>query len=194
MICYTLSDCVLKNMNTDSKKKEITTDLLMVFPQENNPHKVVVDRDGKVIDIYNSIINDGNPAIMYWLQLMGDFPKSWEPIDVENIEKATTNEEIFLMVCSQTEDKMLIVYHHNGWTKGKYYNKRNIMHNDTSIRILDRNEAMKLLSLSEEKANEEIFSYKKDLQQPIIQNLTNIIKDSIVAQNGSCISDATIEK
>ena len=70
MICYTLSDCVLKNMNTDSKKKEITTDLLMVFPQENNPHKVVVDRDVKVIDIYNSIINDGNPAIMYWLQLM----------------------------------------------------------------------------------------------------------------------------
>ena len=51
MICYTLSDCVLKNMNTDSKKKEITTDLLMVFPQENNPHKVVVDRDGKVIDL-----------------------------------------------------------------------------------------------------------------------------------------------
>ena len=46
----------------------------------------------------------------------------------------------------------------------------------------------------EEKANEEIFSYKKDLQQPIIQNLTNIIKDSIVAQNGSCISDAKIEK
>lgn len=98
------------------------------------------------------------------------------------------------MLCSQTEDKMLIVYHHNSWTKGKYYNKRNILYSDTSIRILDRNEAMKLLSLSEEKASEEISLYKKDLQQPIIQNSTTIIKESIVAQGGSCISNAEIKQ
>ena len=60
--------------------------------------------------------------------------------------------------------------------------------------VIDNLSREERLSLSEEKANEEIFSYKKDLQQPIIQNLTNIIKDSIVAQNASCISDAKIEK
>jgi hypothetical protein len=191
MICYTLSDCVLKNLNADTQKKKIITDLLGVFPQENNPHKVVIDRTGKIIDIYNTYI-DTEAGVFYWLQIMGDNPSSWEPIDVDNIEQATTNEDIFLMICSQTEDKMLIVYHHNGWTKGRYYHKRNILHNDTPIRILDRNEAIKLLSLSEEKASEEISLYKKDLQQPIIQ--TTNITDSIVAQNGSTINRAKIEK
>lgn len=194
MICYTLSDCVLKNISADPIIKEITTDLLMVFPQKNNPHKVVVDREGKIIDIYTSIIEANNPGIMYWLQLMGDSPNSWEPIDVENLNNVTKNEDIFLKVCSQTEDRMLIVYHHNGWTRGQYYSKRNISYDGIPIRVLDRLEAMKLLSFSEAEATAETNLYNKDLQRPILHNTTSIITDSIVAYDGSSINNAKIEK
>ena len=192
MICYTLSDCVLKNLNTDFKKKEIRTDLLGVFTQARSPHKIVVDRTGKIIDIYSAAIEDNNPAILYWLQTMGDHPESWEPIDIENIEAATSKEEVFVIVCSQTADKLLIVHHHNGWTNGKYYHKRNILHNSTPIRVLDRNEAISLLSLSEKDAMTQISDYEKDLQKPMI-TIDNSIKNSIVAKTNSNINQAKIE-
>ena len=192
MICYTLSDCVLKNISTDANKKEIVNDLLNVFPQKNNPHKVVVDRHDKIIEIYESLIDDDNPAIFYWLQNMGDFPKSWEPIDVNNIEQATTNEDIFLMVCSQTKDKLLIAYSHNGWTREQYYHKRNILFGNTPIRVLDRDDSIKLLALSQNDAESEISTYNSDLQQPTI--VQNNIKNSIVAQGNSSINNAKIEE
>jgi hypothetical protein len=195
MICYTLSDCVLKNMNTAPNMKEITTDLLMVFPQKNNPHKVVVDKAGKIIDIYEAIIRDDHgSAIYHWLKLMGDFPESWETIDVDNIESDATNEDIFLIVCSQTKNKMLIVYNHNGWTKDKYYHKNSILHNNISIRVLDREEAINLLSLSEENAMSQMDNYEKDLQVPIVCQTTTNISNSIVATSGGSISEGKIEQ
>ena len=114
MICYTLSDCVLNNINIAPNPKEILTDLLMVFAQNNNPYKIAIDKKGKIIDIYS---RTDNPAILYWLQIMSDFPKSWECINVENFDSVKTQEESFLLLCSQTTDKMLIVYSHNEWIK-----------------------------------------------------------------------------
>jgi hypothetical protein len=192
MICYTLSDCVLKNVSSDPKNKEIRTDLLNIFAQERSPHKIVIDNAGKIIDIYSEAIENNNPAILYWLQLMADFPRSWQQIDVKNIENLTSSEEIFLETCALTEDKMLIVYHHNGWTKGKYYHKRNINYKNSSIRILDRNEAMNIVSLREEDALFQISEYEKDIQKPIINN-TTIYDHSIVAQGGSNIQNAKIK-
>lgn len=190
MICYTLSDCVLRCFLNDSKNKQIPS-LLWRFVAGNNSHKLIVDRERKIINCYLEFAQD-NHIVESWLEYMGHTPESWELIDVENLETATSNQEIFLMVCCETEDKMLIVHNHNSWTKGKYHHKRNILHNNTSIRILDRDEAIKLLSLSEEKASEEISLYKKDLQKPIM--LTTNIVDSIIAQNGSTITEAKIEK
>ncbi len=190
MICYTLSDCVLKNINTDSKKKEIQSDLLGVFPQSNNPHKVVIDRAGKIIDIYSEIAEEA--GVHYWLTLMGDFPSSFEPVDVTDIEKATNNEEIFLMVCSQTADKILIAYNHNGWTKKMYTYKRHIYYDDTFIRVLDREETVKLLALTEENAVKQISVYEGELKIQITNNITNNIEGSIVTQGGS-ITDAKIQ-
>jgi hypothetical protein len=192
MICYTLSDCVLNKADS-----AILCNLLFVFPNTSNPHKLVIDSTKKIIDIYLSY---DDHAIQLWLEQMGiekkgiEKPLKWELVDVDNIEQATTNEEVFLMVCSQTEDKMLIVYNHNGWTKGKYYHKRNILHQKTPIRVLDREEAIELLALTEEDVVKRKAIYEKDLQPPpIINNVTNIT-NSVVAQNGSSISDVKNKK
>jgi hypothetical protein len=182
MICYTLSDCVLKNLSADTQKKKIITTLLGVFSQENKPHKVVIDRTGKIIDIYNTYI-DSEAGVFYWLQIMSDNPSSWEPVDVDNIEQATTNEDVFLLICSQTADKLLIVYSHNGWTKNMYSCKGNITHNNTTIKVLDREEAINQLALSEEEINRINRS-----------GTTYNIINSAFAQNGSGISNVKIKK
>lgn len=169
MICVTLSDCVLNNFSTSSNPKEILTDLLMVFAQNNNPYKIAIDRNGKIIDIYSS---NENPAIIYWLKIMSDFPESWEPIDVENFESVQTKEEFFLLLCSQTTNKTLIVFSHNGWTK-KHYNRDNgISYNGVQLKVLDREEAIK----------------------DLLSARNVIINNSIVATGGSSIKNAKIIK
>jgi hypothetical protein len=191
MICYTLSDCVLKNINNDANNKRIFCDLLFIFPASSNPHKLAVDSKQKIIDIYLSY---DNLAIRTWLQQMGHEPSSWESVNVDNIDQATSNEDIFLMVCSQTEDKMLIVYHHHDWTKDRYYDKRNILFETTPIRVLDRDEAIKLLALSEEDVLKQKSIYESDLQKPVINQTINKISDSIVAMDGSSVKNAKVIK
>lgn len=190
MICYTLSDCVLKNLNKDTKQKAVVNDLLFVFPKSATPHKLVIDSQQRIIDIYLSY---DSFAIQFWLEQMGHEPASWESVETPDIAQTASNEEIFKTVCSQTEDKMLIVYNHNGWTKGKYFHKRSILHNNSPVRVLDRIEAMKLLSLSEEDAVSQISDYEKDLQKPMISQTSIDISNSIVAMNGSGINNAKIE-
>jgi hypothetical protein len=188
MICYTLSDCVLKNINTDPRKKEIKSDLLGVFPQSNNPHKVVIDRDGKIIDIYDSIAEEA--GVFYWLQIMGDFPSSWEPVDIDGIGELTKNEDIFMKVCSQTADRLLITYNHNGWTKDLYCLNRYVQYDNLILRVLDREEAMKILSLTESDALEIVSEIKKESQGIVINNISN----SIVAFGDSKIENAKIKR
>ena len=171
MICYTLSDCVLNNINIAPNPKEILTDLLMVFAQNNNPYKIAIDKKGKIIDIYS---RTDNPAILYWLQIMSDFPKSWECINVENFDSVKTQEESFLLLCSQTTDKMLIVYSHNEWIKKYYNSNKDILYNGVQLKVLDREEAIRHLMPTEK--------------------VVNIINDSIVAMNGSNINNAKILK
>jgi len=162
MICYTLSDCVLKNMD---KEDEIIHDIVMILLIKNNPHKLVVDKTGKIIEIYKEAIKD-NLAVFHLLQIIGDaLHKKLVSIEVNDMETTAPKEEIFLSVCSQTADKILIVYDHNGWTRDKYYPKRVILHNKiTPIKVLDREEAIKLLSLTDDKeARKEIATYEKEL-------------------------------
>ena len=190
MICYTLSDCVLKNLNTDANQKLIINDLLLVFPKSNSPHKLVIDKQQKIIDIYLSY---DSYAIQFWLEQMGLEPSSWEPVEVPNIDKITSNEEIFKTVCAQTEDKMLIVYNHNGWTSGTYCYKKFILHNNALIRVLDRIEASQLLGLPEEAATEKITKYKNGEHSLTINNTTYKVIEGVLATNGSSINDIKIK-
>ena len=190
MICYTLSDCVLINLKTDSKQKDIINDLLLVFPKANSPHKLVIDNEQKILEVY---LSHDCHAIQFWLEQMGLTPSSWELIEIPNMCQLNSKEEIFLTVCSATEDKILIVHNHNGWTKGRYYHKRSLLHNNLSIRVTDRSETIKMLSLSEDNVVQQISEYSKDLIKPIINQTTVGIHNSIIAINGSNINDAKIE-
>jgi hypothetical protein len=139
MACYTLSDCVLEHLD---EGRQYTSSPLNTFAQENN-HKIAIDRGNKISDLYNSVINklsDTNIkyGIISWMFLMSQKPQKWEFIDIDN-----DNHDIFLEVCCQTIDKTLIVSSENKckWKDG-ITQERNYLHNGTSIKILNKDDAI----------------------------------------------------
>lgn len=144
MICYTLSHCIFEKLNKSNSSK-IIGEILSVFLQTNSRHKLCIDSEEQILDIYLSC-NAYNFAIQSWLTLIGEL-KNWETIAIPKTTKKRSNEEIVKLICSNTEDKLLIVYSHNGWTKGQYVTTtKKIQYNENLIQVLDRDEAARQLS------------------------------------------------
>lgn len=142
MAAYTLSKCILENVNAG---KKYITDLLFVFTRETNPHKVIVDSRKVIIDIYTDLASS-NEFIATWLQLMSHQPSNFESIDVD-LSNISNDEEIFLRVCCETKSQQkLIVYTHEGWKNYNYHTDRVIFYNNKYINILDRDEAIQDLN------------------------------------------------
>ena len=116
MACYTLSNCILNNL--DAGKKYIT-DLLLVFTQESNPYKVALDRSNRIIELYE-IAGQKSEYVANWLSLMSYQPSNFEQINCDTVS-AINDEEIFLKVCSKTNSQQkLIVHSHEGWQNFNY--------------------------------------------------------------------------
>ncbi|EKE05978.1 MAG: hypothetical protein ACD_19C00135G0002 [uncultured bacterium] len=138
MSCYTVSHCIL--LNLDSGKKYIT-DLLFVFTQETNPFKVAIDKDKKILDLYEKA-GQSNQHVATWLNLMSLQPSNFEPINVDT-SSAKNEEELFLLVCSNTKNQQkLFVYSHQNWTNFKYDTNNLIVYRGVPVQVLDRDEAI----------------------------------------------------
>lgn len=166
MICYTLSDCILENIG--DQPSILYTDLLSVFINRHSKHKLAIDSQGKILDIYLSF---KSMLVEAWLQQMAFTPSNWERINIDIPHSQHLSKyEIFKLVCSQTADKLLIVYSHNGWTKNEYTHERCINYRDHELRILDRDEAIGLLCLQENDALHKITPSKATTQSININN------------------------
>lgn len=167
MACYTLSDCILNNLNAG---KKYITDLLMVFTQESNPFKVALDKSNRIIDLYESAGQE-NEYVANWLSLMSFQPSNFETINIDT-STAINNEEIFLKVCGKTNSQQkLIVYSHEGWQYYSYESDKVIIYDTKQIKILDRDEAI------------------HDLNPITPSSITAY--NSIIATNQSTITDST---
>lgn len=145
MGCYTLSHCVLVNL--DSGKKYIT-DLLMVFTQEKNSFKVALDKSHRIIDLYEEA-GQNNQIVATWLQLMSYMPTNFEIINIDT-SSAKNEEELFLSVCSSIKSQnKLIIYSHERWQHFKYNSERVIYYNNIPILIFDRDEAIHELNATQ---------------------------------------------
>lgn len=183
---YALSCCLLKESKKD---KKIVTGILHKISDDSTPFKVVVDRSGIIIDLYEKIANDNNVHVASWLRILTLNPTQIEFLDI----KLDPNEsEIinFLETASKIRNnKKLIVYSHNSLPENISYNDNNsVEYKNNFIKVLNNNEAMNELTNTNKSTiihNENNFHSK---------NATTEIKDSIVAGNNSTINKPTLTK
>lgn len=173
MTCYTLSDCVIEGIISGEDLKQGLAGLLMAFIHNLNtaPCKLAIDKERRAIEAYLSY---NNPHVSSWVEMMGLTPSSWELIDVDHAA-SKKNKEIFKEICSNTADRIMIVYSHNGWVRTLSDKKGTIVHNGVSLSVLDESEAIA-----------QIF--------PAPHTTTISIADSVIATTGSCVSDVRIKK
>lgn len=142
MAAYTLSKCILENINAG---KKYITYLLFVFTRDANPHKVAVDSQNIIFDIYTQLAKS-DEFIATWLQLMSHQSSNFEPINVD-LSSVSNDEEIFFKVCCETKSQQeLIVFTHEGWKYYSYHSDKVICYNKKFICVLDRDEAIQDLN------------------------------------------------
>jgi hypothetical protein len=135
MACYTLCNCLLSNLELD---KKYITDVLMIFPQQSNAHKIALDKSNMILNMYAQIA-EKNEIIATWLSLMSMKPSSFETINVD-VSKEPSEDEVFLKVCSSTKSQQkAIVNSHERWIN---YKGKIIMYNSVQVTVYDKDEAI----------------------------------------------------
>lgn len=107
MSVYTISPDFLENIEDD--EKSYLSDILFIFSNRSNSHKIAKDKHGVILDVYKSIKK--NPDIIkIWLDLMSFTPSGFEKIDVD-IRDINCKEEMSITLCKETKGtNKLIVY------------------------------------------------------------------------------------
>jgi len=134
MNSYTVSACLLEKTRND---KKIVTSILHRLSDDTTPYKVVVDKKGVIIDIYEQMANNNNVHIASWLKILTRHPKQIETVEVD-LKYCKGNIYKFLEVASKIRnEKKLIVYSHNHIPEEfPYENKNVINYNTVPIKIL----------------------------------------------------------
>lgn len=105
MSVYTVSPCLMRH-DGDNDLSYIR-DVLFLFV--TSEHKVAIDNNGFVLDIYNNI-QDHDGIIHAWLNLMGYKPARFESVPVD-LSLLQDEEDKFLTLCKNTKGQhKMIVY------------------------------------------------------------------------------------
>ncbi|MFZ0596431.1 MAG: hypothetical protein WAM46_05570, partial [Flavobacterium sp.] len=107
---YVLSSCLLEKSKDD---KKIITGILHKISDEDTPYKVVIDRGGILIDIYEKIANDNNVHVASWLRIL-----SREPNQIEFVNEQINPNQVDIFKFIETasnvrNEKKLFLYNHS---------------------------------------------------------------------------------
>jgi len=175
---YAISSCLLEK-STENKK--IVTSILHKIADDETPYKVVVDKYGVIIDIYEKIANNSNVHIASWLRTLTTHPEQIEYLDIK-LDQIPNDLIKFLETAAKIRnDKKLILYSHNSMPEDINYIEGNrINYHDVFIRIYDSNEAINELNNN----NGVTIMNKNELNQTT-NNVTENIRDSFVSKGKS---------
>lgn len=181
---YAISSCLVEKT---IENKKIITGILNKIADDETPYKVVVDKGGIILDIYERIANNNNVHIASWLRVLTRHPKQIEYLDVK-LEPDQSDIIKFLETASKIRnEKKLIVYSHSFIPENfKYMEGNKVRYNDDVIKVYDSNEAMQEFN----NHNEIIIMNKNELNQSTTNNTKNI-SDSIVSEGNSSNKNIT---
>lgn len=134
--------------------KEYIAQILYRFTAYDNPYKVCIDKDKKVLDYYGEIART-NPLIAQWIIFMGQIPANFEFTHIE-LPTELDKEEHYIYLCSKIKgSKKMIVYSHQDWERFDYDDEESsiITYQGNKIRIIDRDEAILELKVKESTTN-----------------------------------------
>lgn len=181
---FVLSSCLLEKSKDD---KKIITSILHRISDEETPYKVVIDKGGVLIDIYEKIANDNNVHVASWLRILSREPQQIEFIN----EKINTNQgDIFKFIETASNirnEKKLFLYNHSIIPETLTYSENNVIEfNSKKIKVYNSNEAMSELS------NSTGITINNENKQKM-KKVKKEFKDTVVAKNGSTISGVEIK-
>lgn len=182
MICYTLSSCVIKGVVEEEDVRKAYAGLLMGILSDSvySDCKLAIDKDRKAIEAYLSY---DSLIISSWVKMMGLNPSKWELIDIDGLESDSAGasvEHLFKEICSNTADKIMIVYTYNGWVCKLSTVKGTILHNGIPLSVWDMDDAI-----------EKIF---KSQDRNITHNHYNNVECGVVLGEGASSKNIRIEK
>lgn len=166
MEIFTLSTCMLER---GISIKDIYKNVLIKLDDKT----IAVDGSGEIIDIYESLAAS-NESIAGWLNLLSMIPSAFEAF-IEDIPPKIPrdNIELFVFLCSIIEPESNLLVYSNSILNRKDYNWNSsctIIYNNKTISVLDHKLAKNTFGDENPKSVE-------------------IYKDSIVAKDGSTISE-----
>ena len=137
MICYTLSDCVIKSVINGDQRVEYA-DFLIKFASASPNCKLAIDKGERAVRMYLSY---EDYAITLWVKLMGLTPSpNWELIEIKD-SVIDSDKDLFKEICANTADKTMIVDSHNGWIRRLCEDKGTLIYNGIPLSIIDKSEA-----------------------------------------------------
>lgn len=142
MAVYTISPDLLRNIEKD--EGVYFTDILFVFAQRTNSFKVSKDKNGEVINSYLAIEENGE-TIKTWLDLMSFKPSPFELIDVD-VRGIDCEETKFLKICKETKNTNKLILYSQQNIKNHKCERNFVIFEETTIQILDRDEARQELT------------------------------------------------
>lgn len=165
MAVYTISPCIMR----DSEPNDFLCYSNLLFTFTHGPHKVAIDKDGSIIDIY-SRIEQHKDIIQTWLQLMSNTPRRFEKIPV-NILDITDEFGKFLVLCKATKGQHKIIVNSIQNLDCEVDDDNCVDVDGVKVKILDRMEAeqeINIYSISDNDflqikrlINEEPFEWNK---------------------------------
>lgn len=135
MAIYTVSPCIMR----DSDPNDFFSYRNLLFSFLQGPHRVAIDRDGHVLDIYSKI-ELHQDIIQTWLQLMSYPPCRFEKIPVE-IKNVPDECKKFLVLCKSTKGQHKMIVNSLQNLKCEVDDNNCVDIDGSMVKILDRMEA-----------------------------------------------------
>ena len=154
MAVYTLS---LNFFNHLCDKESIIYfyNILSVFANDKNRHKIAIDKDGLILDRYRKV-DKNRDLILFWVSSLADRQPTSKFFEQTNADISSfDNDEIMcLEICRATQgQKKLIVYSRSSCRIISVNPNDEFVYRDVIIHILDKDDASDELALQPEQKN-----------------------------------------
>ena len=142
MEVYTVSLNLLENIQ--ESEMEYLACILFNFTNREQLPKLAVDTKKIILSKYRDV-NKHRDVIRVWIDMLSNIPSSIEQVNVD-LEQYQDNEQMCLALCSHTKGSKNMIVYSLASLNANVDDDNCVTHDGCRIKILDRDEARKVLN------------------------------------------------